>query len=566
VERTRGLQLETDANYQNDTIGGANALTLTQAGTHQTATVAGTLMPGSSPVDVDVFNLGVFNAGNVVELSTRLPGTSTLVPKVTLLDAAGAVIADTDGNSSDGHVLATLAGDGAVYAKVEPAVWEHGGHRYVVTENAMTWADAEAYAQTLGGHLVTVDDAAEQAWLTAQFGGFNPWIGYTDQAVEGTWVWASGSGSSYQNWGSNESNQSDSRLDAAYMSSDGRWHAYYNEPWANYYHGLIELDSASGSTDKGPGPQAQYLLDVDIADQVAPRVVSVTGLPANGATAALPVGPSITVTLSEALAAATVSAGSGGALSNWSLRRAGADGVFDTADDGQYRLVLAEAYTSGTTVKLRIEGSEAGQAVSLGEGQYRLTASAALTDGVGNALDGNGDGTGGDGFVRTFTIALPAGRTFEGENNNTLGQATALALAEDPAGSGLALGYGLGRQDPAVIPAALERPGLLADRAAGGGRGQRERGHAGQWCGPLCGAAQRGGPVCGGRQRRRPGCGRLHQPLRGDGERELLHPGGQGHLRLRSRATTRCGWSGRGASSWRRMRTTRTIPSAAPMR
>src|SRR5207244_259624 len=98
VDRARGIQLETDHNYQNDSIGGANALTLTPAGTHQIATVAGTVMtPEGGHVDQDLFKLGVFNAGNVVELTTRLPASSTLVPKVTLLDAAGQVIADSDG-------------------------------------------------------------------------------------------------------------------------------------------------------------------------------------------------------------------------------------------------------------------------------------------------------------------------------------------------------------------------------------------------------------------------------------------------------------------------------------
>ena len=115
MERARGIQLETDPNNQNDSLGGANVLALTPAGTHQVATVAGTVQYA----DQDVFRLGMFNAGNVVELTTRLPGSSTLAPKVTLLDAAGQVIADTDGNASDGHVQATLSADTRVYAKVE---------------------------------------------------------------------------------------------------------------------------------------------------------------------------------------------------------------------------------------------------------------------------------------------------------------------------------------------------------------------------------------------------------------------------------------------------------------
>ena len=39
---------------------------------------------------------------------------------------------------------------------------------------------------------------------------------------------------------------------------------------------------------------------------------------------------------------------------------------------------------------------------------------------------------------------------YEGGRNNVLVNATALPLSEDPAGSGLWLGRGLGRQDPAL--------------------------------------------------------------------------------------------------------------------
>ena len=44
VDLARGLQQETDAGYSNNSISGANALSLSAAGTHQTATVAGTIM------------------------------------------------------------------------------------------------------------------------------------------------------------------------------------------------------------------------------------------------------------------------------------------------------------------------------------------------------------------------------------------------------------------------------------------------------------------------------------------------------------------------------------------
>ena len=130
-------------------------------------------------------------------------------------------------------------------------------------------------------------------------------------------------------------------------------------------------------------------------------------------------------------------------LNAWDLREAGADGVFDTADDVRRQVTLAAAYTGGTTVQLQVEGG------SLGQGSYRFTANATLTDPVGNALDGDGNGTGGDAYQQSFTIAAPSGYVFEDGNNDTRLTAIALPLTEDPSGSGLWLGRGLGRQDPA---------------------------------------------------------------------------------------------------------------------
>ena len=110
------------------------------------------------------------------------------------------------------------------------------------------------------------------------------------------------------------------------------------------------------------------------------------------------------------------------------------------ADDRLYTVQPSPAYAAGTTVDLVISNGP------LGSGTYRLTLKPTLTDAVGNLLDGDGNGSGGDAHVREFAVALPAGYLFEGQDNGTRAQATALTLSE--ATSGLWLAFGLGSLDP----------------------------------------------------------------------------------------------------------------------
>ena len=80
------------------------------------------------------------------------------------------------------------------------------GHDYYLLSPA-TWTESEAAAIGLGGHLVTIDDAGENNFVTTQFGGERSlWIGLTDSAVEGTFVWVSGAPLVYTNWSSGEPN------------------------------------------------------------------------------------------------------------------------------------------------------------------------------------------------------------------------------------------------------------------------------------------------------------------------------------------------------------------------
>ena len=436
------------------------------------------------------------------------------VAGVTGLPSDGATIAEPVGPSFT--VTLSEALDPATVNAGQRPVWSYGGHWYALS-NASSWTGAETEAQALGGHLATIDDAAENQWVRDAFRrfGVNTWIGLSDQAVENTWAWAGGTALSYTNWASGQPNNNATN-DYVYLGpSDGLWRVTSDTGLGTSARGIIEFTGADGDGDGVPDGLDAYPSDP---------------------------------------------------FNNWSLRGAGADGVFDTADDALYRLTLATPYTGGTTVQFTIEGGALGAPASLGDGLYRFTANATLTDVVGNTLDGNGDGTGGDRYSRSFTVALPAGTTFEGENNDTLTRATDLPLEEDPSGSGYAVGRGIGRQDPATYWSLLQRPGLLAGGAAGGRRGERERGHAGEHGEPVRGAAQRRGSDGRGQQRQRSGPGCVHQPLRGAGERQLLRRGGQGLLhdaggQLRAAGGPRARHPARD-----RRRLPERQPSAAPMR
>lgn len=53
----------------------------------------------------------------------------------------------------------------------------------------------------MGGHLVTINDAAENTFIANTFGGDRAvWLGFTDAAEEGTFVWVTGEPFTHTNW------------------------------------------------------------------------------------------------------------------------------------------------------------------------------------------------------------------------------------------------------------------------------------------------------------------------------------------------------------------------------
>ncbi len=299
VELARGIDLESDQDYNNDSFGGADAVTLTQTGNQRSGTIAGTIMDRQGGnLDEDRFQLGLLNAGNQIDLSLSLPSSSTLVPNLQVFDGNGVELLDEDGDPSNGF-LATVLADGDYYAQVSNDYWVHDGRAYALL-GSQSWANAQTAAVALGGNLVTIDDAAEQTYLRNTFSSWDPWIGIHDADGNNTFVWVDGTPVSYTNWYPGEPNTAS--YDGAYLeNSDGLWRDY---PKGNSLTGIAEWADPLGRTSAGPGPLAQYVLDITVSDPIPPQVTNVSRLPDGGATSQLI--STFNVTVSEDLKASTV--------------------------------------------------------------------------------------------------------------------------------------------------------------------------------------------------------------------------------------------------------------------
>ncbi len=118
------------------------------------------------------------------------------------------------------------------------------GHHYYRSLKQMTWSAAKSICEAHGGHLVTLGSAEENNFLyqnvTAQ-----TWIGFTDEAEEGKWVWVTGEPVTYTNWAYGEPNNQGNEDfgDISYSSNGPKWND--SQGGTNALYVVMEFESAS---------------------------------------------------------------------------------------------------------------------------------------------------------------------------------------------------------------------------------------------------------------------------------------------------------------------------------
>jgi hypothetical protein len=97
----------------------------------------------------------------------------------------------------------------------------NGNSYYLLSSD--NWTNSEIEAESMGGTLATIADAADDSWITSTFGDYSGverclWIGFYDPSEDqydgnhaSNFLWVSGATTTYTNWyaGSNEPNNAD---------------------------------------------------------------------------------------------------------------------------------------------------------------------------------------------------------------------------------------------------------------------------------------------------------------------------------------------------------------------
>ncbi len=124
---------------------------------------------------------------------------------------------------------------------IDPIEFE--GHWYQCFGEPVTWPQAQAACQEMGGHLIIINSEEENTFASFFVTGTRAlWIGLTDEAQEGTWRWVDGTPAEFTAWAPGEPNDWQGREDHAEIAlyeDDGVIYARWNDSDIAHVDGFI---------------------------------------------------------------------------------------------------------------------------------------------------------------------------------------------------------------------------------------------------------------------------------------------------------------------------------------
>uniref|UniRef100_A0AAZ1XTM9 C-type lectin domain-containing protein n=1 Tax=Oreochromis aureus TaxID=47969 RepID=A0AAZ1XTM9_OREAU len=128
----------------------------------------------------------------ITEPCNTIPTTTLQPPEINMLTQSYSTIPPTTPQPLD------ITTNDSCY-KCEDGWKQHGGKCYFFSTSKSSWNERSTGCITKGGGLVKIDSKEEQSFLRIaiqqKIEGYDDlfWIGLTDSAVEGRWLWVDGS-------------------------------------------------------------------------------------------------------------------------------------------------------------------------------------------------------------------------------------------------------------------------------------------------------------------------------------------------------------------------------------
>ena len=137
--------------------------------------------------------------------------------------------------------MSTLAND-VTFSETNNTSTFFNENKYQVFDNSLSWNEAEAYCESLGGHLATITSEEEQKFINENLlpvGTKNTYfIGLSRSTSDNAWEWITGETFEYENWDTGEPNNTSENYVHIYRNINnlGMWNNTFNyvEEDSNY--------------------------------------------------------------------------------------------------------------------------------------------------------------------------------------------------------------------------------------------------------------------------------------------------------------------------------------------
>ncbi|MEN6412379.1 MAG: filamentous hemagglutinin N-terminal domain-containing protein, partial [Veillonellales bacterium] len=218
------------------------------------------------------------NGSNYIKDSANLNTSGSVALTAPIIDIGTSSILAANGFTANGATYIVSPSLDITAASIAFNGTLDTGNDYVLAPGTADWSTAFTNAQNYNtgdnrkAHLVTITSENEQKRVQVLAPGMESWLGFSDAASEGTWLYAAGSNDpqngvqfwsgksdgsakngAYTNWAAGEPNDSDQNEDYAEMLANGKWN---DKSGGESFHYVIEVENPAAALNLHAGTGA----------------------------------------------------------------------------------------------------------------------------------------------------------------------------------------------------------------------------------------------------------------------------------------------------------------------